>query len=171
MSIYSELAATAQCPACRYNYIHSHKAQRLHWASLLSCRLHSTAAWAAFSHRTRVSDKVRGLCQICLVGSGRARVVEFSYYESCKTMETTRSRHGWVHMFITHRPTVTLQLHNFDLFRTCRTSSFCTVAWQLARFQLTQRIARSLGDSWASCSAKSEIEVVRRRCRTQGGGR
>ena len=36
-------------------------------------------------------------------------------------------------------------------FRTCRTSSFCTVAWQLARFQLTRRIARSLGDSWVSC--------------------
>ena len=35
---------------------------------------------------------------------------------------------------------------------TCRTSSFCTVAWQLARFQLTRRIARSLGDSWASCT-------------------
>jgi len=54
-------------------------------------------------------------------------------------------------MFITHRPTLTLQLHNFHLFRTCRTSSFRTVAWQLARFQLTWRIARSLGDSWASC--------------------
>jgi len=51
--------------------------------------------------------------------------------------------------FITHFPTVTLQLHNFDLFRTCRTSSFYTVAWQLPRFQLTRRIARSLGDSWA----------------------
>jgi len=36
-------------------------------------------------------------------------------------------------------------------FRTCRTSSFCTAARQLARFQLTRRIARSLGDSWASC--------------------
>ena len=61
------------------------------------------------------------------------------------------SRHGWMHMFITHSPTVTLQLHNFDLFRTCRTCSFCTVAWQLARFQLIRRIARSLGDNWASC--------------------
>ena len=30
--------------------------------------------------------------------------------------------------FITHCPTVTLSLHNFDLFRTC-TSSFCTVAY------------------------------------------
>ena len=44
-----------------------------------------------------------------------------------------------------------LQLHTIDLVRTCRISSCCTVAWQLARFQLTRRIARSLGDSWASC--------------------
>jgi len=73
-------------------------------------------------------------------------------YDTYKTMKATRMRHGWVHMFITHRPTLTLQLHNFDLFRICCTSSFCTVAWQLARFQLTRRIARSLGDSWASCS-------------------
>ena len=28
-----------------------------------------------------------------------------------------------------------------------RISSFCTVAWQLARLLLTRRIARSLGDS------------------------
>ena len=72
-------------------------------------------------------------------------------YDTCKTMEATRLRHGWVHMFITHRLTETLQLHNFNLLRTCRTSSFCTVAWQLARFQLTWRIARSLGDTGASC--------------------
>jgi len=45
-----------------------------------------------------------------------------------------------------------LQLHTIDLVRTCRLSSFCTVAWQLARFQLTLRVARSLGDSWASCT-------------------
>jgi len=72
-------------------------------------------------------------------------------YDTYKTIKATRTCHGWVHMFITHRPTLTLQLHNFNLFRTCRTSSFCTVAWQLARFQLTRRIARSLVDSWASC--------------------
>jgi len=72
-------------------------------------------------------------------------------YDIYKTMKATPTCHGWVHMFTTHRPTLTLQLHNFDLFRTCRTSSFCTVAWQLARFQLTRRIARSLGESWASC--------------------
>ena len=72
-------------------------------------------------------------------------------YDTYKTMEATRPRHGWVHMFITHRPTVTLQLHNFYLFRTCHRSSVCTVAWQLARFQLTRCIARSLGDSGVSC--------------------
>jgi len=44
-----------------------------------------------------------------------------------------------------------LQLHTIDLVRTCRISSFFTVAWKLARFQLTRRIARSLGDSCASC--------------------
>ena len=35
-------------------------------------------------------------------------------YDTYRTMEATQSRHGWVHMFITHCPTVTLQLHNFD---------------------------------------------------------
>ena len=79
-------------------------------------------------------------------------------YDTYRTMEATRSRHGWVHMFVTHRPSVTLQLHNFDLLRTCRTGSFCTVVWQLARFQLTRRIARSLGDSWVFCSSSWSIE-------------
>jgi len=74
-------------------------------------------------------------------------------YDTYRTTKTTQTRHCWVYvylhvMFITHCPTVTLQLRNFDLFRTCRTSSFCTVAWHLARFQLTRRIARSLGDSF-----------------------
>ena len=80
-------------------------------------------------------------------------------YDTYKTMKATRMRHGWVHMFITHRPTLTLELHNFDLFRTCLTSSFCTVVWQLARFQLTQRIALSIGDSWASCDNSNDFEV------------
>ena len=78
----------------------------------------------------------------------RRRIV----YDAYKTVKATRMHHCWVHMFITHRPILTLQLYNFDLFRTCRTSSFCTVAWQLSRFQLTRRIARSLGDSWVSCT-------------------
>jgi len=43
-------------------------------------------------------------------------------YDTYKTMEATRTRHGWVQMFTTHRLTLTLQLHNFDLLRTCRTA-------------------------------------------------
>ena len=34
-----------------------------------------------------------------------------------------------MHMFTTPRPTLTLQLHNFDLFRTCRTALLCG-SWQ-----------------------------------------
>jgi len=86
---------------------------------------------------------------------GRRRFV----YDTHNTMEATRMRHGWVHMFITHRPTLTLQLHNFDLFRTCRTTIFCTVAWQVARFQLTRRIARSLSDSWAFCCIFADLRA------------
>jgi len=81
-------------------------------------------------------------------------------YDTYKIMKATRTRHGWVHMFITHRPTLTLQLHNFNLFRTCHTDSFCTVAWQLARFQLTRCIAWSLGDSGASCMHYSVTKDV-----------
>jgi len=53
-------------------------------------------------------------------------------YDNYKTMKATRTRHGWVHMFTTHRSTLTAQLHNFDLFRTCRTvvSSLLRGNWQ-----------------------------------------
>ena len=54
-------------------------------------------------------------------------------------------------LFVTQCLRVNLQLHTISLVRTCRISSFCTVAWQLARLLLTRRIARSLGDSRASC--------------------
>ena len=52
-----------------------------------------------------------------------------------------------VGLFMTHCLQLNLQLHTIVLVRTCRISSFCTVAWQLARFQLTRRIAWSLSDS------------------------
>jgi len=55
-------------------------------------------------------------------------------------------------LFMTHCLRLNLQLHAISLVRTCRISSFCTVAWQLARLLLTRRIALSLGDSWASCT-------------------
>ena len=80
-------------------------------------------------------------------------------YDTSETMTATRSRHGWVHMFITHCLQLNLQLHTIGLVRTCRTSSFWIVAWQLARFQLTRRIARSLGDSWASCNTYMHVRI------------
>jgi len=60
---------------------------------------------------------------------------------------------------ITHCLRLNLQLHTIVLVRTCRISSCCTVAWQLARFQLTRRIAWSLCDSWASC-----FEMLHTKC-------
>jgi len=58
-------------------------------------------------------------------------------------------------MFITHRPTVTLQLHNFDLFRTCRTSSFCTVA-----SRGPSAIAELLVGVVVTVSITSSVEII-----------
>ena len=71
-------------------------------------------------------------------------------------------------LFMTHCLRLNLQLHTISLVRTCRISSFCTVAWQLARLLLTRHIARSLGDSWASCfgllltSSMKAVQLERR---------
>ena len=35
-------------------------------------------------------------------------------YDTYKTMKATWTRHGWVHIFITRRPTLTPRLHNFE---------------------------------------------------------
>jgi len=48
---------------------------------------------------------------------------------------------------MTHCLRLNLQLHTISLVRTCRISSFCTVAWQLARFQLTRVHDASRGHS------------------------
>jgi len=56
-------------------------------------------------------------------------------------------------LFMTHCLQLNLQLHTISLVRTCRISSFCTVVWHLARC-----IARSLGDSWASCKLLAECQ-------------
>jgi len=64
-------------------------------------------------------------------------------------------------LFMTHCLPLNLQLHTISLVRTCRISSFCTVAWQLARLLLTRRIARSLGDSCASCQNLTGSATVR----------
>ena len=37
-------------------------------------------------------------------------------YDTFKTMKATPTHHSWVHIFITRRPTLTLQLRNFHFF-------------------------------------------------------
>jgi len=65
----------------------------------------------------------------------------------------------WVHIVYHALPPTKSPTSYIDLIRTSRISSFCTVAWQMARFQLTRRIARSLGDSWASCMfCKADVD-------------
>ena len=71
---------------------------------------------------------------------------------------------------IMHCLRLNLQLHTIDLVRTCRISSFCTVAWQLARFPLTRRIARALGDSWASCYRPDAQQTVSKHWRNSSSG-
>jgi len=66
--------------------------------------------------------------------------------------QPTRSRHGWVHI-VYHALPPTKPPTSCDQFGQDLSykGSFCTVVWQLARLLLTRCIARSLGDSWASC--------------------
>jgi len=68
-----------------------------------------------------------------------------------ETMGATRRVMVECTLFMTHCLRLNLQLHTVNLVRSCHISSFCTVAWQLARLLLTRRIARSLSDSGASC--------------------
>jgi len=51
-------------------------------------------------------------------------------YDTYKTMKATQSRHGWVHMSITHCLQLNLQLHNFDLFRSQDLSALLGGNWQ-----------------------------------------
>ena len=98
------------------------------------------------------------MSECSLSGRGQGHVSNF-YIVNLKNFVTASLRYtGDIHnstvvgLFMTHCLQLNLQLHTISLVRTCRISSFCTVAWYLARLLLTRRIARSLGDSWASCS-------------------
>ena len=91
------------------------------------------------------------------VPRGQGHVSNFYIVDLENFTTTSRLYTGDIHnstvvgLFMTHCIQLNLQLHTIGLVRTCRVSSFCTVAWQLARLLLTRRIARSLGDSCASC--------------------
>ena len=70
-------------------------------------------------------------------------------YDTYKTMKATRTHHGWVHMFTTHRPTLTLQLHKFI---TSICSGLVILHCCMATGKISTDITRSLGNSWASCT-------------------
>jgi len=70
-----------------------------------------------------------------LGGRGQGHVSNF-YIVDLKNFATASRRYtGDIHnstvvgLFMTHCFQLNLQLHTIDLVRTCRISSFCTVAW------------------------------------------
>ena len=100
--------------------------QHTHWLTFIKCfvpmmqYIHQlVSCWSSFS-ALQTDDRQAGYrrCQ----GSTIRRLLLAPYLQllSAKLVE---GRIQWtsVHMFITHRPTLTLQLHNFEMFRTCRT--------------------------------------------------
>jgi len=81
-------------------------------------------------------------------------------YDTYKTMKATRTRHSWVHMFTTHWPTLTLQLHNFHLFRTCRTA-LLRGNWQDFNWHDASRGPSAIAELLVTCQLS---DSVRRWC-------
>ena len=102
-----------------------------------------------------------GTLVFCCQRSPRNSTGVTPYHSTSHPAEEKSSLKGaWSGSNNPHCLRLNLQLHTIDLVRTCRISSFCTVAWQLARFQLTRRIARSLGDSRVSCIKQHSQAVM-----------
>ena len=93
------------------------------------------------------------MSECSLSGRGQGHVSNFYIVDLENVATASRRYTGDIHnstvvgLFMTHCLQLNLQLHTIGLVRTCLISSFCTVAWYLARLLLTRRIARSLGDS------------------------
>ena len=106
--------------------------------------------------KRRITKKQNHTIALGLQFSG-AKDLRENRPESPPTRAPNAGGVGQNRRLVTHRPTLTLQLHNFDLFRTCRTSSFWTVAWQLARFQLTRGKEAVNGCSSSSSSSSDAV--------------
>ena len=77
----------------------------------------------------------RVMSECFLSGRGQGHASNF-YIVDLENFATASRRYtGDIHnsavvgLFITHCLQLNLQLHTIGLFRTCRISSFCTVAW------------------------------------------
>jgi len=90
-------------------------------------------------------------CFVSGRGQGHVSIVDLENFATASCRYTGDIHNLTVVDLFDTLPQLNFQLHTISLVRTCRISSFCTVAWQLARLLLTRRIARSLGDSGASC--------------------
>ena len=119
--------------------------------------LRLTLETANFVHWSAMQSLSLVMSECFVSGRGQGHVSNF-YIVDLENFATASLRYtGDIHnstvvgLFMTHCLQLNLQLHTIGLVRTCRIISFCTVAWQLARILLTRRIARSLGDSGASC--------------------
>jgi len=88
-----------------------------------------------------------------LSGCGQGHVSNFYIVDLENFATASRWYTGDIHnstvvgLFMTHCLQLNPQVHTVGLVRTCRISSFCSVAWYLSILLLTRRIARSLGAS------------------------
>ena len=73
-------------------------------------------------------------------------------------------------MFTTHRPTLTLQLHNFDLFRTCRTA-LLRGNWQDFDGRLLRRTERQLSVILEIVGGRTQLLVSEPRLEAVEGDR
>jgi len=89
-------------------------------------------------------------------------------FDTYKTMKATRMRHGWVHMFITHRPTLTLQLYNFDLFRTWQDFNWHDASLGPSAIgELLVKIVEHLAQWLIASYTPFALDVCPQRCRTR----
>jgi len=80
-------------------------------------------------------------------------------YDTYNTMKATRTRHGWVHMFTTRLSTLTLQLHNFQLFRTCSTA-LLRGNWQDFNWHDASRGPSAIAELLVTFKSEMEIFVT-----------
>jgi len=85
-------------------------------------------------------------------------------------MKATRTRHGWVHIFTTDRPSLTLQIRNFDLFRTCRTA-LLRGNWQEFNWHDASRGPSAIAELLVACNIARYSPILIFFCRNSGRNR
>jgi len=83
-----------------------------------------------FVHGSAMQSLSLEMSECFVSGRGQGHVSNF-YIMGVKNFATASRRYtgDTVGLFMTHCLQLNLQLHTIGLVRTCRISSFCTVAW------------------------------------------